>query len=51
VQAGQDAGGTKFLDNFFERGREGDTKEICMNVASWASDNGRSARILVRYAL
>jgi hypothetical protein len=51
VQAGQDAGGAKFLDNFFERGREGDTKEICMNLASWTSDNGRSARILVRYAL
>ena len=51
VQAGQDAGGAKFLDNFYERGREGDTKEICMNLASWSSDKGRSARILVRYAL
>jgi hypothetical protein len=51
VQAGQDAGGARFLDNFFERGREGDSKEICMNLASWSSDKGRSARILVRYAL
>ena len=51
VQAGQDAGGAKFVDSFFERGREGDTKEICMNLASWGSDKGRSARILVRYVL
>ncbi len=51
VQADQDAGGVKFLDNFFERGREGDTKEICMNLASWSSDKGHSARILVKYAL
>lgn len=51
VQAGQDAGGAKFLDSFYERGREGDTKEICMNLANWSSDKGRSARILVRYAL
>jgi len=51
VQAGQDAGGARFLDNFFERGREGDTKEICMNLASWSSDKGRSARILVKYVL
>ncbi len=51
VQAGQDAGGAKFLDNFYERGREGDTKEICMNLANWSSDKGRSARILVRYVL
>lgn len=51
VQAEQDAGGAKFVDSFFERGREGDTKEICMNLASWGSDKGRSARILVRYVL
>jgi hypothetical protein len=51
VQAGQDAGGAKFLDSFYERGREGDTKEVCINVASWGSDKGRSARILVRYVL
>jgi hypothetical protein len=51
VHAGQDAGGAKFLDSFFERGREGDSKEICMNLASWSSDKGRSARILVRYVL
>lgn len=51
VQAGQDAGGARFLDNFFERGREGDSKEICMSLASWSSDKGRSARILVRYVL
>ncbi len=51
VQPGQDAGGAKFLDNFFERGHEADTKEICMNLASWGSDKGRSARILVRYVL
>jgi hypothetical protein len=51
VQAGQDAGGAKFLADFFERGREGETKEICMNLASWSSDKGRSARILVRYVL
>jgi hypothetical protein len=51
VQAGQDAGSAKFFDNFYERGREGDTKEICMDLASWSSDKGRSARILVRYVL
>lgn len=51
VQAGQDAGGAMFLDNFFERGREANTKEVCMELVNWNSDAGRSARIVVRYVI
>ena len=49
VEAGQDAGGARFVDSHFERAREADGKEICMNLAHWAADKGRSARVLVRY--
>jgi len=51
VESGQDAGGARFVDSHFERSREADGKEVCMNVAHWAADKGRSARILVRYTL
>lgn len=51
VQPGQDAGGARFVDGHFERAREADGKEICVNLAHWATDKGRSARILVRYTL
>lgn len=51
VEPGQDAGGARFVDTFYERGRDADTKEICMGLAYWASDRGRNARIVVRYTL
>lgn len=50
VDAGQDAGGARFVDTHFQRAGEADAKEVCMNLAHWATDKGRSARILVRYA-
>jgi hypothetical protein len=49
VQAGQDAGGARFLDPYFERVGDTDAKEVCMTLAHWGADKGRSARILVRY--
>jgi hypothetical protein len=49
VGAGQDAGGARFVDPWFERPEEADAKEVCMNLAHWSADKGRSARILVRY--
>lgn len=49
VDAGQDAGGARFVDTHFQRAGEADAKEVCMNLAHWATDKGRSARILVRY--
>jgi hypothetical protein len=51
VLAGQDAGGAMFLDNHFERASEGNTKEVCMRLMSWGGDQGRSARVLVRYVI
>lgn len=51
VQPGQDAGDARFVDGYFERGREGDSKEVCMTFASWSAQGGRSARILVKYNL
>ena len=50
VQPGQDAGAAKFVDAFYERAH-GDTKEVCQRFAHWNSQKGRSARILVKFAL
>jgi hypothetical protein len=49
VGAGQDAGGARFVDAWFERSGDADAKEVCMNLAHWSAEKGRSARILVRY--
>lgn len=51
VESGQDGGGARFVDSYFERARDAEGKEICMNLVHWAADKGRSARILVRYML
>ena len=50
VQPGQDLGAARFVDAFYERAH-GDTKEVCQRFAHWNSQKGRSARILVKYAL
>jgi hypothetical protein len=50
VSAGQDAGNAKFVDAPVERPGDGG-KEVCHGFASWSSDKGRVARILVRYTL
>lgn len=50
VQPGQDAGAARFVDAFYERAH-GDTKEVCQRFVHWNSQKGRSARILVKYAL
>lgn len=51
VQSGEEVGGAMFVEDFFERGREGDTKEVCMEVVNWSGDAGRSARIVVKYVI
>jgi hypothetical protein len=51
VVAGQDAGSARFLDAPFERGHTDSTKEVCFNFAHWNADQGRAARIVVRYIL
>ena len=51
VQAGKDTGAAKFLDAHFERARGNESKEVCQHFAHWNSQKGRSARILVKYAL
>lgn len=51
VEAGQDVGGARFVDGYFERAGDSEGKEICMNLAHWGADKARSARILVRYAI
>ena len=50
VQPGQDAGAARFVDAYYERAH-GDTKEVCQRFVHWNSQKGRSARILVKYAL
>jgi hypothetical protein len=49
VEAGRDAGGARFVDAYYERASDADAKEVCMTLAHWGADKGRSARILVRY--
>lgn len=51
VQAGKDAGAAKFVDAHFERARSNESKEVCQHFAHWNSQKGRSARIVVKYAL
>jgi hypothetical protein len=51
VRAGQDAGAAKFVDAYFERAQGNESKEVCQHFAHWGSQNGRSARILVKYNL
>ena len=51
VQAGMDLGAAKFVDAWFERVEASESKEVCQQFAHWDSQKGRSARILVKYAL
>jgi len=51
VQAGKDAGAARFVDAWFERAQGTASKEICQQFAHWNSQKGRSARILVKYAI
>ena len=51
VQTGKDAGAARFVDAWFERSQGRDSKEVCQQFAHWNSQKGRSARILVKYAL
>ena len=48
VQPGQDAGGAKFVDAFYER-TQADGKEVCQRFVHWNS-KARQARLLVKYA-
>ena len=50
VQAGQDAGGAKFVDAFYERVQP-EAKEVCQRFMHWGSQKGRLARVLVKYVL
>lgn len=50
VQPGQEAGGIKFVDAYYERPQQ-DAKEICQRVAYWGGQKGRLARVLVKYTL
>ena len=50
VQPGQDAGGAKFIDAPFER-TQAENKEICQRFMHWDAQNGRQARIVVKFAL
>jgi hypothetical protein len=51
VEASQDAGKARFVDAPFERAHTEGSKEVCVTFAHWASDKGRSARLLVRYTI
>lgn len=51
VEASQDAGKAKFFDAAFEHPHTDGTKEVCFNFAYWGTDKGRTARIVVRYAI
>ena len=51
VEASQDAGKAKFVDAPFERAHTDSTKQVCFNFVNWGADKGRTARILVRYAI
>jgi hypothetical protein len=49
VLPGQDVGGAKFVDAYYER-TQADAKEVCQRFVYWNSQKGRMARILVKYA-
>jgi len=51
VQTGQESGAAKFVDAYFERAPGKESKEVCQHFAHWNSQQGRSARILVKYTL
>jgi hypothetical protein len=51
VQPGQDAGGARFVEKFFERPDGSSAKEVCQSFVNWSGEKARLARILVRYAL
>ena len=51
VEASQDAGKAKYVDAPFERAHTDATKQVCSNFAHWGSEKGRTARIVVKYAL
>ena len=51
VQAGRDAGAARFVEDWFERADDSKSKQVCQHFAHWSSQKGRSARILVKYAL
>jgi hypothetical protein len=51
VVSGQDAGSARFLDAPIERANTESTKQVCYNFTHWGGDNGRSARIIVRYRM
>lgn len=49
VQAGQDAGQAKFVENSFERPEGGAAKQVCYGFVNWNGEKARVARILVKY--
>jgi hypothetical protein len=51
VQPGQDAGGARFVEKFFERPDGDAAKQVCQDFVNWSGEKARLARILVRYAL
>jgi len=51
VEASQDAGKAKYVDAPFERAHTDATKQVCSNFAHWGGEKGRTARIVVKYAL
>jgi len=51
VQPGQDAGGARFVEKFFERPDGDAAKQVCQGFVNWSGEKARQARILVRYAL
>jgi hypothetical protein len=51
VLLGQDAGGARFVENFFERPDGGAAKQVCQGFVNWSGEKARLARIVVRYVL
>ena len=51
VEASQDGGKARFVDAPFERAHMEGSKEVCVTFAHWATDKGRTARILVKYSI
>jgi hypothetical protein len=51
VLPGQDAGGARFVENFFERPDGDAAKQVCQGFINWSGEKARLARIVVRYVL
>jgi hypothetical protein len=51
VDPGQQVGHARFADKAFERAESDQTKQVCTGFSSWDSEQGYSARFVVKYVI